>query len=132
MSLFDYWHEAIGNPAVVKRENLPTQDKSCDRTDDASLGVSMVKKKTLATKVALAVFFLLGGIEYGVIIPTLWPYLEELGAGHAFYGLTFSAYALSGLVAAMVFGVVSDRLGATKLLVLVATAFQVSLVCYRV
>lgn len=81
----------------------------------------------VATNIALAVFFLLGGIEYGVIIPTLWPYLEELGAEHAFYGLSFSAYCLSGLVSALIFGVVSDRLRRTKLLVLIATACQVSL-----
>jgi ceroid-lipofuscinosis MFS transporter 7 len=86
----------------------------------------MFRKKTLATKVALAAFFLFSGIEYGVIIPTLWPYLEDLGARHAFYGLTFSAYPLSGLIAAVVFGVVSDRLGVTKPLVVFATAFQVS------
>ena len=81
--------------------------------------------KKLSTKFVLAVFFLLSGIEYGVIIPTLWPYLEELGACHSFYGLTFSAYCMSGLVMAMLFGAISDKVRKTKPLVTLAILCQV-------
>lgn len=84
-----------------------------------------VKTKKRLTNAATGIFFLLGGIEYAVIIPTLFSYIESLDGNESFYGLTYASFSISGLFAGLVFGHVTDRMRKTKLCIVAANTFEI-------
>eukprot|EP00118_Oscarella_pearsei_P010904 m.69526 g.69526 ORF g.69526 m.69526 type:complete len:452 (+) comp35615_c0_seq1:97-1452(+) len=84
-----------------------------------------LKTKKRLTHFSVGLFFLMGGIEYAVIVPTLWPFLESLDANKSFYGLTFAAFCITGLFSGPVFGFVTDRMRRTKVVILVANLFEI-------
>lgn len=84
-----------------------------------------LKTKKLLTNISTGVFFLLGGIEYAVIIPTLYLYVKDLNGNESFYGLTFAAFCISGLFSSLIFGRITDHLRKTKLCILIANMFEI-------
>lgn len=86
---------------------------------------SCVRVKKWTTRATIAVFFLAGGIEYSVIIPTMWDYLRSKGGKEWLYGLAFSAFSISNFFAGPVYGVLFDKTGQTKIIVLVANLFEI-------
>ena len=77
------------------------------------------------TYVVTSIYFLLGGAEFAVILPTLYPYVKSLHGDEFFYGVTLAAFCISSLFANPVFGHVVDRMKKTKSLVLVTNMFQI-------
>lgn len=84
-----------------------------------------LKTKKLLTNITTGVFFLLGGIEFAVIIPTLYLYIKDLHGNESFYGLSYSAFSVSGIFAGPLFGRITDHVRKTKLCVMVANMFQI-------
>jgi hypothetical protein len=84
-----------------------------------------LRTKKLLTTTSTGLFFLLGGIEYAVIIPTLYPYLKTFGGDETFYGVTFAAFIMSGLFSGPTFGLITDHVRKTKVIVLVANMFEI-------
>ncbi|XP_051930530.1 uncharacterized protein mfsd8l1 isoform X1 [Hippocampus zosterae] len=82
------------------------------------------RKKKL-TFFTIGLIFLLTGIEYAVILPTIWKYLQTLDAPPYFLGLTLSAFSLSGLLASPLFGHWSDRTRTTKKIILFSNFFEI-------
>eukprot|EP00066_Takifugu_rubripes_P009147 XP_003975842.1 PREDICTED: major facilitator superfamily domain-containing protein 8-like [Takifugu rubripes] len=82
------------------------------------------RKRTL-TFVTIGLIFVLSGIEYAVILPTIWRYLQILEAPPYFLGLGLSAFSLSGLLTGPLFGFWSDRSGRTKTIVLFSNLFEI-------
>ncbi|XP_077579696.1 major facilitator superfamily domain-containing protein 8-like [Stigmatopora nigra] len=80
--------------------------------------------KRKLTFITIGLIFLLSGIEYAVILPTIWRYLQILRAPPYFLGLTLSAFSLSGLLSGPVFGRWSDD-AATGPVLLLANLFQI-------
>ncbi|XP_062869422.1 uncharacterized protein mfsd8l1 [Trichomycterus rosablanca] len=80
------------------------------------------RTRTLST---LALMFLLNGVEYAVILPTIWRFLQTLDAPPYFLGLSLSAFSLSGLVTAPLFGFWSDRTHRTKNILLFSNCFEI-------
>ncbi|XP_077389425.1 major facilitator superfamily domain-containing protein 8 isoform X1 [Festucalex cinctus] len=80
------------------------------------------KKLTYCT---IGLIFLLSGVEYAVILPTIWRYLQTLEAPSYFLGLTLSAFSLSGLLSGPLFGHWSDRTRTTKKIILFANIFEI-------
>ena len=59
------------------------------------------------------------GVEYAVILPTLWLYLQSLDFGQRwFFGMVLSSFSAAGMVSAPIFGLFADRGGVKRLLVL--------------
>uniref|UniRef100_A0A8C5DVB6 Uncharacterized LOC114461822 n=1 Tax=Gouania willdenowi TaxID=441366 RepID=A0A8C5DVB6_GOUWI len=85
---------------------------------------NQLKTKRL-TFLTINIVFLLNGVEYGVILPTIWRYLQSLDAAPYFLGLTLSAFSLSGLLSGLVFGHWSDRTQSTKKIILFANVFEI-------
>lgn len=77
------------------------------------------------TYFTIGLIFLLSGVEYAVILPTIWRYLQTLGAAPYFLGLGLSAFSLSGLLSGPLFGHWSDRTRTTKNIILFANLFEV-------
>ncbi|XP_042283560.1 major facilitator superfamily domain-containing protein 8 [Thunnus albacares] len=82
------------------------------------------QKKNL-TFLTIGLIFMLSGIEYAVILPTIWRYLQILEAPPYFLGLGLSAFSLSGLLTGPLFGVWSDRSKTTKSIILFSNFFEI-------
>lgn len=83
------------------------------------------RRKKRLTFFTIGLIFLLSGIEYAVILPTIWRYLQTLNAAPYFLGLSLSAFSFSGLLAGPLFGHWSDRTLTTKKIILFANIFEI-------
>ncbi|KAL1023359.1 hypothetical protein UPYG_G00039710 [Umbra pygmaea] len=83
------------------------------------------KRKKKLTFFTIGLIFFLSGIEYAVILPTIWRYLQTLGAQAYFLGLTMSAFSFSGLLSGPLFGHWSDKTRTTKKIILFANMFEI-------
>jgi len=81
--------------------------------------------KRWTTNFTVACFFLAGGVEYSVILPTMFDYLRSLGGEEWLYGLCLSAFSISNFFMGPLFGFVFDRTHRTKLIVLFANLFEI-------
>ncbi|XP_074544075.1 major facilitator superfamily domain-containing protein 8 [Halichoeres trimaculatus] len=82
-------------------------------------------QKRNLTFLTIGLIFVLSGIEYAVILPTIWRYLQILEAPPYFLGLGLSAFSLSGLLTGPLFGVWSDRSKTTKSIILFSNLFEI-------
>lgn len=83
------------------------------------------QRKLKLTFISIGIIFLLNGVEYAVILPTIWMYLQNLDAQPFFLGLTLSAFSLSGLLFGPLFGFWSDRTQTTKNTILIGVGFEI-------
>ncbi|CAK6952230.1 major facilitator superfamily domain-containing protein 8 [Scomber scombrus] len=83
------------------------------------------QKKNL-TFLTIGLIFMLSGIEYAVILPTIWRYLQILEAPPYFLGLGLSAFSMSGLLTGPLFGFWSDRSKTTKSIILFSNIFEIA------
>uniref|UniRef100_A0A672HFF9 Major facilitator superfamily domain-containing protein 8-like n=1 Tax=Salarias fasciatus TaxID=181472 RepID=A0A672HFF9_SALFA len=82
-------------------------------------------QKRNLTFLSIGLIFMLSGIEYAVILPTIWRYLQILEAPPYFLGLGLSAFSLSALLTGPLFGFWSDRSKTTKSIVLLSNVFEI-------
>ncbi|XP_069829555.1 major facilitator superfamily domain-containing protein 8-like [Dendropsophus ebraccatus] len=87
--------------------------------------ILLLRKRKL-TNAAIGFIFLLSGIEYAVILPTVWLYLQSLNAQPFFLGLVLSAFSLTELLSGPVFGYWSDSTGRTKHVILLSNCFEIA------
>ncbi|XP_076829344.1 major facilitator superfamily domain-containing protein 8 isoform X2 [Brachyhypopomus gauderio] len=73
----------------------------------------------------IGLLFFLSGVEYGVILPTIWKYLQVLDAPTYFLGLGLSSFSFSGLVSGPLFGRWSDKSRTTKTIILYSIIFEI-------
>lgn len=83
------------------------------------------RRKKKLTYFTIGLLFLLSGVEYAVILPTIWRYLQTLDAAPYFLGLSLSAFSFSGLLSGPLFGHWSDRTRTTKKIILFANLFEI-------
>uniref|UniRef100_A0A3Q0S8V3 Major facilitator superfamily (MFS) profile domain-containing protein n=1 Tax=Amphilophus citrinellus TaxID=61819 RepID=A0A3Q0S8V3_AMPCI len=83
------------------------------------------RREKKLTFITIGLIFLLSGVEYAVILPTIWSYLQTLDAAPYFLGLVLSAFSLSGLLSGPLFGHWSDRTRSTKKIILFANIFEI-------
>uniref|UniRef100_A0A671Q7U3 Major facilitator superfamily domain-containing protein 8-like n=1 Tax=Sinocyclocheilus anshuiensis TaxID=1608454 RepID=A0A671Q7U3_9TELE len=83
------------------------------------------RQKRKLSFLTIGLIFLLSGVEYAVILPTIWRYLQLLEAPPYFLGLGLSAFSFSGLVSGPVFGHWSDKTRATKTIILFSNVFEI-------
>uniref|UniRef100_A0A8D0H894 Major facilitator superfamily (MFS) profile domain-containing protein n=1 Tax=Sphenodon punctatus TaxID=8508 RepID=A0A8D0H894_SPHPU len=84
------------------------------------------QRRKKLTNFTIGLLFLSGGIEYAVILPTIWAYLQTLDAQPYFLGLGISAFSFTGLITGPLFGHLSDRTRRTKGIILFANLFEVA------
>ncbi|KAK2860918.1 hypothetical protein Q7C36_005084 [Tachysurus vachellii] len=83
------------------------------------------RRKRKLSFVTIGLLFFLSGIEYAVILPTIWRYLQILEAPPYFLGLGLSAFSFSGLVTGPIFGRWSDKTRTTKTIILFSNLFEI-------
>ncbi|CAN9500971.1 unnamed protein product [Ophioblennius macclurei] len=84
------------------------------------------RRKKKLTFISIGLIFFLNGVEYAVILPTIWKYLQNFEAEPFFLGLTLSAFSMSGLLVGPLFGLYSDRTNTTKGMILIAVVFEIA------
>ncbi|XP_043926563.1 uncharacterized protein LOC122801105 isoform X2 [Protopterus annectens] len=84
------------------------------------------QRKRRLTHICIGLIFLFSGIEYAVILPTIWAYLQTLHAEPYFLGLGLAAFSFSGLLAGPVFGQWSDKTLKTKPAILFGNLFEIA------
>ncbi|XP_053315969.1 major facilitator superfamily domain-containing protein 8-like [Spea bombifrons] len=97
-----------------------------DPLANTDISTGLLQRKQKLTNVAIGLIFLLSGVEYAVILPTVWLYLQSLNAQPFFLGLVLSAFSLTELLAGPLFGYWSDRTGQTKSVILLSNCFEIA------
>lgn len=65
------------------------------------------------------------GVEYAVILPTIWEFLQQLGASKRWYlGLTISLFSIASMISSPIFGSFADT-GGTKRLIIFASVMMI-------
>lgn len=85
----------------------------------------MRNARKVSTYFTMAVFFLAGGIEYSVIFPTMWNYVQHYDGEQWLYGLSLAAFSISNLITAPLYGLLFDKTHKTKFIVLFANLFEI-------
>lgn len=106
-------------PLLYRKPLTDTMERMAD-TD------TVLQRKRKLTNAAIGLIFLLSGIEYAVILPTVWMYLQSLGAQPFFLGLVLSAFSLTELLSGPLFGYWSDSTGKTKNVLLLSNCFEIA------
>ena len=66
------------------------------------------------------------GVEYAVILPTIWDYMHEsFNANGIFMGMTISAFSISGVISGLYMGKLSDSISFTKPILLIGNLFEI-------
>ena len=65
------------------------------------------------------------GVEYAVVIPTLWNFVHRFGGSEAFYGLSLSVFSVARLLFGPLFGYWYDKTHGLKVIMSLATVFEI-------
>ena len=82
--------------------------------------------RQVTTFIVFSSYNFLCGVEYAVVIPTLWNFLSRYGASEAFYGLSLSIFSVSRLLFGPLFGYCYDKTHGLKLIMSLATIFEIT------
>ncbi|XP_066295871.1 major facilitator superfamily domain-containing protein 8-like [Branchiostoma lanceolatum] len=85
-----------------------------------------LKTQKVLTNIGLGIWFFLAGVEYAVILPTAWLYVESLGGDRFFFGMVFSSFSAASLVFGIIFGIWADRVGKTKWIIIFANLWGIA------
>lgn len=80
----------------------------------------------ISTFIVFCSYNFLCGVEYAVVIPTLWGYVSRYGASEAFYGLSLSIFSVSRLLFGPLFGYWYDKTHRLKLIFCFAILFEIA------
>ncbi|XP_064611794.1 uncharacterized protein LOC135475784 [Liolophura sinensis] len=90
------------------------------------MAILSVRRRKQLTYFVIGMVFLLGGIEYAVILPTMWLYIESrFHAQEYFLGLMLAAFCFSGLFSGPLMGRWSDVTRRTKIILLFANCWEI-------
>jgi multidrug resistance protein len=84
--------------------------------------------RKLLALVCLVIF--VDSLGYGVVVPVMPVYARELGIGEAGLGMLFASYAIGNIVAALPFGLLSDKVGRRPFLVFGMLAMAGAFILY--
>lgn len=82
-------------------------------------------RRVMLTFATICLFAFMTGVEYAVILPTVFDYVKTMSNVNIYVGLILSAYSVSGSIAGIIMGQVSDFTGKVKILIIIATFFEV-------
>ena len=74
----------------------------------------------------MAMRFLLDGMEYAIVLPTLYGFLVKINANIEFIGIIVAAYAMGGFIAGPAFGWFADKFGTGKLVICFGCILSIS------
>jgi ceroid-lipofuscinosis MFS transporter 7 len=115
---------SMDHPNPNNNEDLNTeQAEQVDLIDKSKLTNEAKFSRGLKINYATMCFFaFLTGIDFAVILPTLWDRLHlEFKASGSFMGVVISSYMFSGVLCGLIMGPISDKIDQTKIFYLIGT-----------
>eukprot|EP00056_Hartaetosiga_gracilis_P006019 m.92138 g.92138 ORF g.92138 m.92138 type:complete len:707 (-) comp12350_c2_seq1:106-2226(-) len=95
-------------------------------TEELLEEIGLTRSERKASLIVLGFFWFFSGVEYAVILPTIWAFLQSLGMYESwFLGLSISAFSIASMVSSPLFGLFADT-GGVKRLVLASCIFMVA------
>jgi Na+/melibiose symporter-like transporter len=82
-------------------------------------------RRVMLTFCTICLFAFMTGVEYAVILPTAFDYVKTMTKVDIYVGLVLSSYSISGSIAGIILGRISDKTGRVKLLILITNVFEV-------
>ena len=82
-------------------------------------------RHVMLTFCTICLFAFMTGVEYAVILPTAFDYVQTMTKKNIYVGLILSSYSISGSIAGIIMGKISDMTGKVKILILVSTVFEI-------
>jgi Na+/melibiose symporter-like transporter len=82
-------------------------------------------RHVMLTFCTICLFAFMTGVEYAVILPTVFEYVQTMTKANIYVGLVLSFYSISGSIAGLIMGKISDITGKVKILILVSTVFEI-------
>lgn len=111
-----------------KPDDVKAEEENLPLTSNAE---PKEKKNTKPRKLkinyaCMCLFAFLTGVDFAVIIPTLWDRLHlDFNASGSFMGLVISSYSFSGVICGLIMGKLSDEINKTKPFYLIAITLSV-------
>jgi hypothetical protein len=82
-------------------------------------------RRVMLTFCTICLFAFMTGVEYAVILPTAFDYVKTMTHADIYVGLILSSYSISGSIAGVIMGKISDITGKVKILILVSNLFEI-------
>ena len=82
-------------------------------------------RHVMLTFCTICLFAFMTGVEYAVILPTAFDYVKTMSNADIYVGLVLSSYSISGSIAGLIMGKISDMTGKVKILILISTIFEI-------
>lgn len=82
-------------------------------------------RRVMLTFVTICLFAFMTGVEYAVILPTALDYVKTMTNVNIYVGLILSFYSISGSIAGVVMGKISDITGKVKILIILSNIFAI-------
>lgn len=83
-------------------------------------------RRVMLTFGTICVFAFMTGVEYAVILPTAFDYVQTMTPVNIYVGLILSSYSISGSIAGVIMGKISDITGKVKILILASNIFEIA------
>ncbi|CAF4140160.1 unnamed protein product [Rotaria socialis] len=83
-------------------------------------------RHVMLTFCTICLFGFMTGVEYAVILPTAFDYVKTMTNANIYVGLILSFYSISGAIAGVIMGKISDITGKVKVLILVSSIFEIA------
>lgn len=82
-------------------------------------------RRVMLTFGTICLFAFMTGVEYAVILPTAFDYVKTMTPVNVYVGLILSSYSISGSIAGVIMGKISDVTGKVKILIIVSNIFEI-------
>jgi len=82
-------------------------------------------RRVMLTFGTICLFAFMTGVEYAVILPTAFDYVQTMTPAYIYVGLILSSYSISGSITGVVMGKISDMTGKVKILILLSNIFEI-------
>lgn len=120
----------LKNPTMYIDDTIEVND---EKTTQASVRHSLNffrwtpgYRHVMLTFGTICLFAFMTGVEYAVILPTVYDYVRKMTNANIYVGLILSSYSISGSITGIIMGKISDVTGKVKFLILISTVFEIS------
>ena len=115
---------------VVCLDNVVEDDDEKDATTAKTTSTDFFRwtpghRHVMLTFCTICLFAFMTGVEYAVILPTAFEYVQTMTKANIYVGLVLSFYSVSGSIAGIIMGKISDMTGKVKILILISTVFEI-------
>ena len=129
-------HPIIPSTAMICKKTVGSLDDVVEDDDEKEVTPSVAQSATffrwtrghrhvMLTFCTICLFAFMTGIEYAVILPTAFEYVQTMTKANIYVGLVLSFYSISGSIAGLIMGKISDMTGKVKILILISTVFEI-------